>query len=154
MGASLSLRTFLCCLRLHGLQHYNAQQQQQQFLRTGMLLQSCSFLFVKALVMPSYDHPGEGSIYRSIGIEPTHLQPNRVSLAWFLDRDTSPKATSAFVPNSATTEFQLGACLTHQPQPSEAIHRMITSSREMGKTYPDKTRHNRKIHPPKKGFDS
>lgn len=44
-----------------------------------MLLQSCSFLFVKALVMPSCDHPGEGSIYRSIGIEPTHLQPNRVT---------------------------------------------------------------------------
>ena len=60
----------------------------------------------------------------------THMGPPQkhpIKSAWFLESATSPKATLGCLPKSATTAFQLGACLTHQPQPSEAIHLMKTS---------------------------
>merc|ERR1719424_2439225 len=57
--------------------------------------------------------------YMTVGQPPAPGLPFRT---WFFDRFTSPKTTSSLLPNFFTTAFHSGACFTHQPQPSLAIH--------------------------------
>merc|ERR1719262_1357861 len=71
--------------------------------------------------------PGPVSLlkYRMVGHPPApgFCGSPFISLTWSCERLTSQKATSGLSLNFFVISFQAGACLTHQPHPSEAIHR-------------------------------